>query len=103
MRDAVLEKLKGILQRDYSLQEIWLFGSRGRGDHKPDSDYDVVAVVGEDSIPDLKMRTETGILIRDELDHKGDVFFETPEGFYNEKDPERFSYKARHEGRRYYP
>lgn len=26
-------------------EEIWLFGSRGRGDHRPDSDFDILAVL----------------------------------------------------------
>lgn len=29
--------------------EVWLFGSRARGDHRPDSDYDLLAVVPDDA------------------------------------------------------
>ena len=29
--------------------EVWLFGSRARGDHRPDSDWDVLAVVPDDA------------------------------------------------------
>jgi len=29
--------------------EVWLFGSRARGDHRPDSDYDILAVVADDA------------------------------------------------------
>ncbi|HEX8664109.1 MAG TPA: nucleotidyltransferase domain-containing protein [Beijerinckiaceae bacterium] len=31
--------------------EIWLFGSRARGDHRPDSDWDLLAVL-PDEAPD---------------------------------------------------
>ena len=29
--------------------EVWLFGSRARGDHRPDSDWDLLAVVPDDA------------------------------------------------------
>ncbi len=29
--------------------EVWLFGSRARGDHRPDSDYDLLAVVPDNA------------------------------------------------------
>ncbi|WP_404378630.1 nucleotidyltransferase domain-containing protein [Caenispirillum salinarum] len=29
--------------------EVWLFGSRARGEHRPDSDYDLMAVVPDDA------------------------------------------------------
>jgi predicted nucleotidyltransferase len=29
--------------------EVWLFGSRARGDHNADSDYDLLAVVPDDA------------------------------------------------------
>jgi predicted nucleotidyltransferase len=32
--------------------DLWLFGSRARGDHRPDSDWDVMAVVPDEA--DLK-------------------------------------------------
>lgn len=41
--DPVLRLLKAELQREYGdrLDRIVLFGSRARGDHREDSDYDV--------------------------------------------------------------
>ena len=29
--------------------QIWLFGSRARGDHRPDSDWDLLAVLADDA------------------------------------------------------
>lgn len=37
-----LRKLRPIRNR---IESIWLFGSRARGDHRPDSDYDLLIVV----------------------------------------------------------
>lgn len=37
-----LKKLAPVRKR---IQAIWLFGSRARGDHGPDSDYDLLIVV----------------------------------------------------------
>lgn len=33
--------------------EVWLFGSRARGDHHPDSDWDILAVVPDDAPKDI--------------------------------------------------
>lgn len=30
-------------------EEVWLFGSRARGDHRPDSDWDLLAVLPDDA------------------------------------------------------
>lgn len=41
------EALQGLVARLVSAldpQAIWLFGSRARGDHRPDSDFDLVVV-----------------------------------------------------------
>ncbi|MBZ9738413.1 nucleotidyltransferase domain-containing protein [Mesorhizobium sp. CO1-1-4] len=32
---------------------IWLFGSRARGDHRPDSDWDILVALPDDSEADL--------------------------------------------------
>jgi predicted nucleotidyltransferase len=37
-------------------EEIWLFGSRGRGTHGPESDWDVLVVVPDDQPEDLAAR-----------------------------------------------
>lgn len=33
--------------------EVWLFGSRARGDHRPDSDVDLMVVVADDAVDRL--------------------------------------------------
>ena len=32
-----------------SPKQVWLFGSRARGDHRPDSDWDLLAVLSDDA------------------------------------------------------
>jgi predicted nucleotidyltransferase len=39
-------------------EEIWLFGSRARGDHRPDSDIDILVVLPDDAAPDHRRAYE---------------------------------------------
>jgi predicted nucleotidyltransferase len=45
--DPLLPRLRAELEKLYGpkLQQVLLYGSRARGDHGPDSDYDVLVVV----------------------------------------------------------
>jgi predicted nucleotidyltransferase len=36
------------VRRHFSVVDLWLFGSRARGDHRPDSDWDLLVVVPDD-------------------------------------------------------
>ncbi len=40
-----------------AIREVWLFGSRARGDAQDGSDYDVLVVV-EDEVPELKRKIQ---------------------------------------------
>jgi predicted nucleotidyltransferase len=42
---ASIERIVGRLQAHDVIREIYLFGSRARGDHRPDSDVDVGIVL----------------------------------------------------------
>src|SRR4051812_36591637 len=46
-QDVVLTELTRELVERFAPERIILFGSRARGDHHPDSDYDVMMVLGE--------------------------------------------------------
>ena len=48
LADPILARLKKELGALYGtrLKKVLLYGSRARGDHQPDSDYDVLVVLG---------------------------------------------------------
>jgi uncharacterized protein len=48
-----LKPLLAKLQSEISPLQIWLFGSRARGDHRPDSDWDIYAVVPDSAAEEL--------------------------------------------------
>jgi predicted nucleotidyltransferase len=67
--------------RAYRPERVYLFGSAARGDAGPDSDYDIVVVVADDSPPgrqDERMAYEalvgTGIAV-DVLIYRGSDFY----------------------------
>jgi predicted nucleotidyltransferase len=43
--DAIVERFRP--------DSVWLFGSRARGDFRPDSDWDIVVALPEDGTPEL--------------------------------------------------
>ena len=50
--DSVLESfLRRITRVRGEVVELYLYGSRARGEHRPDSDYDVFVVLGERTRP----------------------------------------------------
>lgn len=45
----LIERIQAVLRP----VDIWLFGSRARGDHRADSDWDLLAVLPDDAPDDL--------------------------------------------------
>ncbi len=52
--DPALEKIIRRLVSAYEPEQIFLFGSRARGDAGPDSDYDLLLVVPDHAPPERK-------------------------------------------------
>lgn len=50
---AALTPLLSAVRDQIRPVEVWLFGSRARGDHRPDSDWDLLAVVSDDAPPEI--------------------------------------------------
>jgi len=64
---AALDAVVMRLVTELDPQAIWLFGSRARGDHRPDSDFDLLVVAqpgqawGEDYVAALRPTHETWV------------------------------------------
>jgi predicted nucleotidyltransferase len=48
-REPRLERLVDLARARFMAREVWLFGSRARGDNRPDSDWDILIVVDDDT------------------------------------------------------
>lgn len=51
MRDYTIEELRRIVEpiaESYGMRQVYLFGSRARGDNREDSDYDFCVVTSDD-------------------------------------------------------
>jgi uncharacterized protein len=78
--DQILEQIKSCLVLALRPTKIYLMGSRARGDHTPESDYDLVVVVEKSELDGL----ERNLLARKslwELDVPVDVFVYTQNEF----------------------
>ncbi len=51
LKDPVLDEIVRRLVEVYRPDRIYLFGSKARGDEGPDSDYDLLVVVPDDTEP----------------------------------------------------
>lgn len=63
-----LSGLVELCKNEMDASEVWLFGSRSRGDHRPDSDWDILAVVPDDApdgvdspISAFRLRRKSGV------------------------------------------
>jgi predicted nucleotidyltransferase len=48
-REPRLERLVDLARARFMAREVWVFGSRARGDNRPDSDWDILIVVDDDT------------------------------------------------------
>ncbi|WRH64360.1 MAG: nucleotidyltransferase domain-containing protein [Fuscovulum sp.] len=48
-QEPCLSLLVQLCKSNLSAEEVWLFGSRARGDHRPDSDWDILAILPDTS------------------------------------------------------
>lgn len=44
-----LGELIALCRSELGAEQVWLFGSRARGDHHPDSDWDLLAILPDDA------------------------------------------------------
>ena len=83
-----MEEAVAIIVKEYKPEKIILFGSRAKGDSRPDSDYDFIIV----------KKTEERWIRRSlsipDVDIKADFFVYTPEEFEQMKDSSIFMVNA---------
>ena len=78
--------------------EVWLFGSRARGDHRPDSDYDLLAVV-PDNAPEGIDTPMAAFELRRRSKAHADLLTGRMSEVVNARDvPDTLSYIVAHEG-----
>lgn len=53
-RDFILADIIRRIVEVYAPEEVWLFGSKARGDAGPDSDYDLMVIVPDDAPPERR-------------------------------------------------
>jgi len=46
---AQLKTLVDLCRSELRAEQVWLFGSRARGDHRPESDWDLLAILPDDT------------------------------------------------------
>jgi predicted nucleotidyltransferase len=90
IRDPVLARFRAMLDVIYGnqIERVVLFGSRARGDARPDSDYDVAVFLK--SLPDRWTELDRLADIGSEiLDHEGKLIHAMPyvAGAYRERNP----------------
>ncbi len=90
--DAIpLDDILDRLVRELEPEQVYLFGSRARGDAHPDSDFDILIVVTESPLPGyardrlalralrgIRVPVDTIVLTREEFDRKRDVVSSLP-------------------------
>ena len=85
--EDILDRLVSKLNPD----QVYLFGSRARGDAKPDSDFDLLIVVTESTLPGyardrlalralrgIRVPVDTVVLTREEFDSKREIVSSLP-------------------------
>ncbi len=77
--EATRELVRRLLAR-YRPEQLWLFGSRARGDVGPDSDWDLLLVVGDDAPAELR-RSRPAYEAMIGLEHGADVLVWTRSRF----------------------
>jgi uncharacterized protein len=79
--DTSLAELTAAIVEQCSPRRVILFGSRARGDHRPDSDYDI-CVVADSSVERAERQLRESLRDR----YRVDVLVDTPERFDRRRD-----------------
>jgi predicted nucleotidyltransferase len=89
--------IEGILQR-WSPRQIWLFGSRMRGDATEDSDWDLLVVV-DDATPEQELDSRVGWSLRRKAKVRADIIpCRLGEFLEDQETPNTLAYEVVHRG-----
>lgn len=62
MPAITIDRIRKAVRQGDPNAEVWLFGSRARGDHRPDSDWDVLVLVDNERVTDaMENRLRDGL------------------------------------------
>lgn len=85
INDPKLTEIVRRLRDRFKPKSVYLFGSRARGDYRPDSDYDLLLVVDKADVGRLDRMTQAREVLSG-LDVSADVFVYTVNEFNEWKD-----------------
>jgi len=95
----VLESIKRSISEHFEIDRMILFGSRARGDHQADSDWDVLVITKTD-VPFIERQAMALKSLDRSRDYSVDLLLYTPEEFQEGKSiPGSALYWAEVEGR----
>lgn len=80
-----LAKLVELCKAKLHSEAVWLFGSRARGDHRPDSDWDILVIVPDDASDEMIEPEQLGN-IRREAGLPADVLAVRDSDFWDAQD-----------------
>jgi uncharacterized protein len=93
-----IRRLVELCKREMKASEVWLFGSRARGDCGDDSDFDVLAVIPDDIPGDVDTPVAAFRLRRKSKAHADLLTARMSEFLAARTTPNTISYAATHEG-----
>lgn len=86
-KDERLKDVLKVLKKEFRPSKVFLFGSRAKGTHTQNSDYDIMLIVEKSDIPHLKRMQQAKLALFDARVHvPTDVFVYTQEEFEKKKD-----------------
>lgn len=87
MNKAMTEIIKQVVQDITGAEQIVLFGSRAKGDFRPDSDYDILAVVSHSLEPRERLRLSSSCRLQlAKMGIDADVLVKSPEEIRDYRD-----------------
>ena len=101
VQDAISKAIAGY-KRVFGrrLAQVWLFGSRARGDHRPDSDVDLLVVLHEHGLISEEVRSLCSVELPIQLSHGVFIQGHPTRLEWLETSDDDFHYFVKCEGRR---